>query len=199
MGVFLLIQLCIIAAEGLRRRNLSSIASSVHRTPLGAHQTATGFLIIHSFYFIFFIYWSFTSHFYTNDPSDAISSWKKNLCFCASSLVLPCYFDYYELLWIFRLIMTVSHSDPCTFPLTSYKKLSDTITAQFRHISSTTRTRNTKYKSLTFIAKPNGEPEIAHKEFEFRMLGSILAILFIALQPQRRFSWHVYCCVIILL
>lgn len=42
LGVFLLIQLCIIAAEGLRRRNLSSIASSVHRTPLGAHQTATG-------------------------------------------------------------------------------------------------------------------------------------------------------------
>ncbi|PNT33054.1 hypothetical protein POPTR_006G222000v4 [Populus trichocarpa] len=40
LGVFLLIQLCIIAAEGLRRSNLSSIASSVHQTSLVSHQTA---------------------------------------------------------------------------------------------------------------------------------------------------------------
>ncbi|XP_031270547.1 peroxisome biogenesis factor 10 [Pistacia vera] len=39
LGVFLLIQLCIIAAEGLRRSNLSSIASSVHQTTLGSNQT----------------------------------------------------------------------------------------------------------------------------------------------------------------
>ncbi|KAJ4708962.1 Peroxisome biogenesis factor 10 [Melia azedarach] len=42
LGVFLLIQLCVIAAEGLRRSNLSSIASSVHPTSLGSHQTSTG-------------------------------------------------------------------------------------------------------------------------------------------------------------
>lgn len=42
LGVFLLIQLCIIAAEGLRRTNLSSIASSVHQTSLGTHQASAG-------------------------------------------------------------------------------------------------------------------------------------------------------------
>ncbi|PON77367.1 Peroxisome biogenesis factor [Parasponia andersonii] len=42
LGVFLLIQLCIIAAEGLRRSNLSSIASSVNQTSLGAQQASTG-------------------------------------------------------------------------------------------------------------------------------------------------------------
>ncbi|KAI8562472.1 hypothetical protein RHMOL_Rhmol03G0039400 [Rhododendron molle] len=40
LGVFLLIQLCIIAAEGLRRTNLSSVASSVHQTSLGTHQAS---------------------------------------------------------------------------------------------------------------------------------------------------------------
>ncbi|XVE70846.1 hypothetical protein DITRI_Ditri10aG0103300 [Diplodiscus trichospermus] len=42
LGVFLLIQLCIIAAEGLRRSNLSSIASSIHQTSLVSHQNPTG-------------------------------------------------------------------------------------------------------------------------------------------------------------
>lgn len=42
LGVFLLIQLCIIAAEGLRRSNLSSITSSVHHTSLGFQQASTG-------------------------------------------------------------------------------------------------------------------------------------------------------------
>ncbi|KAF3446100.1 hypothetical protein FNV43_RR11279 [Rhamnella rubrinervis] len=42
LGVFLLIQLCIIAVEGLRRSNLSSIASSAHQTSLGMHQTSAG-------------------------------------------------------------------------------------------------------------------------------------------------------------
>lgn len=42
LGVFLLIQLCIIAAEGLRRTNLSSISSSVHQTSLGTHQASAG-------------------------------------------------------------------------------------------------------------------------------------------------------------
>ncbi|KAM7254972.1 hypothetical protein ACFE04_020213 [Oxalis oulophora] len=42
LGVFLLIQLCIIAAEGLRRSNLSSIASSVHQASLGSQQASTG-------------------------------------------------------------------------------------------------------------------------------------------------------------
>ncbi|KAG2666896.1 hypothetical protein I3760_15G086700 [Carya illinoinensis] len=41
LGVFLLIQLCIIAAEGLRRSNLSSIASSVHQTSFGTHRGST--------------------------------------------------------------------------------------------------------------------------------------------------------------
>ncbi|XP_008220559.1 PREDICTED: peroxisome biogenesis factor 10 [Prunus mume] len=41
LGVFLLIQLCIIAAEGLRRSNLSSIAGSAHQT-FGTHQTSGG-------------------------------------------------------------------------------------------------------------------------------------------------------------
>uniref|UniRef100_A0A2P2K087 RING-type E3 ubiquitin transferase n=1 Tax=Rhizophora mucronata TaxID=61149 RepID=A0A2P2K087_RHIMU len=40
LGVFLLIQLCIIAAEGLRRSNLTSIANAVHQTSLESHQTA---------------------------------------------------------------------------------------------------------------------------------------------------------------
>ncbi|PIA48556.1 hypothetical protein AQUCO_01400860v1 [Aquilegia coerulea] len=40
LGVFLLIQLCIITAEGLRRSNLSSIASSVHQSSLGSHQAS---------------------------------------------------------------------------------------------------------------------------------------------------------------
>ncbi|XP_040997254.1 peroxisome biogenesis factor 10 [Juglans microcarpa x Juglans regia] len=41
LGIFLLIQLCIIAAEGLRRSNLSSIASSVHQTSFGTHRGST--------------------------------------------------------------------------------------------------------------------------------------------------------------
>ncbi|XP_021662971.2 peroxisome biogenesis factor 10 isoform X2 [Hevea brasiliensis] len=40
LGVFLLIQLCIIAAEGLRRSNISSIASSVHQTSIDPHQSS---------------------------------------------------------------------------------------------------------------------------------------------------------------
>eukprot|EP00257_Ricinus_communis_P015038 XP_015572873.1 peroxisome biogenesis factor 10 [Ricinus communis] len=40
LGVFLLIQLCVIAAEGLRRSNLSSLASSVHQTSLEPHQSS---------------------------------------------------------------------------------------------------------------------------------------------------------------
>lgn len=42
LGVFLLIQLCIIAAEALRRSNLSSIATSIHPTSLGPHQISAG-------------------------------------------------------------------------------------------------------------------------------------------------------------
>ncbi|XP_059455402.1 peroxisome biogenesis factor 10 [Corylus avellana] len=42
LGVFLLIQLCVIAAEGLRRSNLSSIASSVHQTSFGTHSSSAG-------------------------------------------------------------------------------------------------------------------------------------------------------------
>ncbi|KAI8562461.1 hypothetical protein RHMOL_Rhmol03G0038900 [Rhododendron molle] len=42
LGVFLLIQLCIIAAECLRCTNLSSISSSVHQTSLGTHQASAG-------------------------------------------------------------------------------------------------------------------------------------------------------------
>ncbi|KAI4377830.1 hypothetical protein MLD38_015403 [Melastoma candidum] len=42
LGIFLLIQLCILAAEGLRRSNLSSITSSVHTTSFGMHQSSAG-------------------------------------------------------------------------------------------------------------------------------------------------------------
>ncbi|XP_039045480.1 peroxisome biogenesis factor 10-like [Hibiscus syriacus] len=42
LGIFLLIQLCIVAAEGLRRSNLSSITSSIHQTSLGTHQNPSG-------------------------------------------------------------------------------------------------------------------------------------------------------------
>lgn len=42
LGVFLLVQLCVIAAAGLQRSNLSSIASSIHRPSLGTHQSFTG-------------------------------------------------------------------------------------------------------------------------------------------------------------
>ncbi|KAL5719562.1 peroxisome biogenesis factor 10 [Ranunculus cassubicifolius] len=40
LGVFLLVQLCIITAEGLRRSNLSSIANSVHQSSIGSHQAS---------------------------------------------------------------------------------------------------------------------------------------------------------------
>ncbi|KAF5468702.1 hypothetical protein F2P56_012838, partial [Juglans regia] len=46
LGIFLLIQLCIIAAEGLRRSNLSSIASSVHQTSFGTHRGSTGLPVL---------------------------------------------------------------------------------------------------------------------------------------------------------
>ncbi|CAA0841921.1 Peroxisome biogenesis factor 10 [Striga hermonthica] len=42
LGVFLLVQLCILAAEGLRRSNLSSFATSLQKTSFGAYQTSTG-------------------------------------------------------------------------------------------------------------------------------------------------------------
>ncbi|KAJ4952804.1 hypothetical protein NE237_029636 [Protea cynaroides] len=42
LGVFLLIQLCIIAAEGLRRRNFSSITNSVHQTTVRTHHSSGG-------------------------------------------------------------------------------------------------------------------------------------------------------------
>lgn len=42
LGVFLLIQLCVIAAEGLRRRNFSSIAASVHQASFATHHTSAG-------------------------------------------------------------------------------------------------------------------------------------------------------------
>lgn len=40
LGVFLLVQLCILTAEGLRRSNLSSIATSVQQSSLGSHQAS---------------------------------------------------------------------------------------------------------------------------------------------------------------
>ncbi|XP_019197034.1 PREDICTED: peroxisome biogenesis factor 10 isoform X2 [Ipomoea nil] len=43
LGFFLLVQLCILAAEGLRRRSsLSSIAASAQQTPFGTYQTSSG-------------------------------------------------------------------------------------------------------------------------------------------------------------
>ncbi|KAG4953725.1 hypothetical protein AAZX31_14G098300 [Glycine max] len=42
LGVFLLIQLCIIAAEGLRRRNLTSITGSVHQASFATHDRSAG-------------------------------------------------------------------------------------------------------------------------------------------------------------
>ncbi|XP_020239233.1 peroxisome biogenesis factor 10 isoform X1 [Cajanus cajan] len=42
LGVFLLIQLCIIASEGLRRRNFTSIAGSVHQASFATHHGSTG-------------------------------------------------------------------------------------------------------------------------------------------------------------
>uniref|UniRef100_A0A7C8Z5U1 RING-type E3 ubiquitin transferase n=1 Tax=Opuntia streptacantha TaxID=393608 RepID=A0A7C8Z5U1_OPUST len=51
LGVFLLIQLCVIAAEGLRRRNLSSLGTSARPTSLGTYQQSEGCF---SFFFSFF-------------------------------------------------------------------------------------------------------------------------------------------------
>ncbi|KAG7037692.1 Peroxisome biogenesis factor 10 [Cucurbita argyrosperma subsp. argyrosperma] len=42
LGVFLLIQLCIIAAEGLRRSSLSSVSSSINPTSFGANPSSSG-------------------------------------------------------------------------------------------------------------------------------------------------------------
>ncbi|CAI9755748.1 unnamed protein product [Fraxinus pennsylvanica] len=42
LGVFLLVQLCILAAEGLRRSNISSFTNTLQQSSVGAHQTPTG-------------------------------------------------------------------------------------------------------------------------------------------------------------
>lgn len=42
LGVFLLIQLCVIAAEGLRRHNLSSLGTSARPTSIGTYQQSEG-------------------------------------------------------------------------------------------------------------------------------------------------------------
>lgn len=42
LGVFLLIQLCVIAAERLRRRNLSSLGTSARPTSIGTYQQSEG-------------------------------------------------------------------------------------------------------------------------------------------------------------
>ncbi|GAB2283734.1 peroxisome bioproteinsis factor 10 [Dionaea muscipula] len=42
LGVFILIQLCIIAAEGLRRSNLSGFTTSVQQRSIGAYHPSTG-------------------------------------------------------------------------------------------------------------------------------------------------------------
>ncbi|KAL3844279.1 hypothetical protein ACJIZ3_001682 [Penstemon smallii] len=42
LGVFLLVQLCIIAAEGLRRSNFTSLTTSFQQTSLGPYQTSAG-------------------------------------------------------------------------------------------------------------------------------------------------------------
>ncbi|VVB09064.1 unnamed protein product [Arabis nemorensis] len=42
LGVFLLIQLCILASEALRRSNLSSITSSAQQASIGSYQTSGG-------------------------------------------------------------------------------------------------------------------------------------------------------------
>ncbi|GJS28530.1 peroxisome biogenesis factor 10 [Tanacetum coccineum] len=42
LGMFLLVQLCIIAAEGLRRSNLASITASVQHASLRVHQASGG-------------------------------------------------------------------------------------------------------------------------------------------------------------
>ncbi|CAA3001736.1 peroxisome biogenesis factor 10 [Olea europaea subsp. europaea] len=42
LGVFLLVQLCILAAEGLRRSNISSFTNTFQQSSVGAHQTPTG-------------------------------------------------------------------------------------------------------------------------------------------------------------
>ncbi|KAK4757872.1 hypothetical protein SAY87_019173 [Trapa incisa] len=42
LGIFLLIQLCILAAEGLRRSNLRSIAGSVHQVTAGSQHISAG-------------------------------------------------------------------------------------------------------------------------------------------------------------
>ncbi|WOL01011.1 peroxisome biogenesis factor 10 [Canna indica] len=41
LGVFLLIQLCILGAEGLRRSNLSSITTSAHHSSPGSHHSSS--------------------------------------------------------------------------------------------------------------------------------------------------------------
>lgn len=47
LGVFLLIQLCILAAEGLRRSSLSSVSTSAQQAPFGTYQTSAGKTFLH--------------------------------------------------------------------------------------------------------------------------------------------------------
>lgn len=52
LGVFLLVQLCILAAEGLRRSNISSFTNTFQQSSVGAHQTPTGYLLLLTSYAI---------------------------------------------------------------------------------------------------------------------------------------------------
>lgn len=63
LGMFLLVQLCIIAAEGLRRSNLASITASVQHTSLRVHQASGGLNSLQNNYMIiYFIYVSSFSY-----------------------------------------------------------------------------------------------------------------------------------------
>ena len=53
LGIFLLIQLCILGAERLRRSNLSSIASSINQISSGSYPSSTGTLLLNLFKWLF--------------------------------------------------------------------------------------------------------------------------------------------------
>jgi peroxin-10 len=46
LGIFLLIQLCILGAERLRRSNISSIASSINQISSGSYPSTAGALVL---------------------------------------------------------------------------------------------------------------------------------------------------------
>ena len=84
LGIFLLIQLCIIAAEGLRRSNLSSIATSAQQT-FGTHQTSSG----QYFYYTLILFFIFVSCLFSFKMKQHMIDFQSNISHIKSDYLSP--------------------------------------------------------------------------------------------------------------